>query len=176
LNKKQEQHHFDATSAWPGLVLPDLLCSGAWRKAMTVKSILSDKGYDVVTLRPDVTVHDAVATLAKYRIGAIVVTDEQSVIKGIISERDIVRTLAEDGSASLAHPVSALMTANVKVCSENHTINDVMEIMTRGRFRHLPVERDGKLIGVISIGDVVKRRIEEVQQEAEQIRSYIATA
>jgi CBS domain-containing protein len=143
---------------------------------MTVKSILSDKGYDVVTLRPEVTVNDAVATLAKYRIGAIVVTDDQSVIKGIISERDIVRTLAEDGSASLARPVSALMTANVKVCSENHTVNDVMEIMTRGRFRHLPVERDGKLIGVISIGDVVKRRIEEVQQEAEQIRSYIATA
>ena len=143
---------------------------------MTVKSILSDKGYDVVTLRPNVTVHDVVATLAKHRIGAIVVTDEQSVIKGIISERDIVRTLAEDGSASLAHSVSALMTTNVKVCSENHTINDVMEIMTRGRFRHLPVERDGKLIGVISIGDVVKRRIEEVQQEAEQIRSYIATA
>lgn len=143
---------------------------------MTVRAILSEKGYDVVTLRPDVSVRDAVATLNKHRIGAVVVTDDGSLIKGIISERDVVRALAEDGAKCLERPVSALMTANVKVCSESHTVNDVMEIMTRGRFRHLPVERDGKLIGVISIGDVVKRRIEEVQRESEAIRSYIASA
>ena len=143
---------------------------------MKVGAILSEKGFEVVTLSPDVTVNDAVATLAKHRIGALVVTNGHGVIKGIISERDIVRTLAEDGPESLKRPVSDLMTANVKVCTENHTINEVMEIMTNGRFRHLPVERDGKLAGVISIGDVVKRKIAEVQKEAEEIRSYIASA
>ncbi len=143
---------------------------------MTVREILNEKGHEVVTLTPDVTVAEAVAVLAKHRIGAIVVTNGAGVIKGILSERDIVRRLAEDGAEFLKHKVSELMTANVKVCAENHSNNEVMEIMTNGRFRHLPVERDGKLIGVISIGDVVKRRIAEVQREAEEIRSYIATA
>jgi CBS domain-containing protein len=143
---------------------------------MTVREILNEKGSDVVTLTPDVSVGEAVAMLAKHRIGAIIVTNGAGVIKGIISERDIVRRLAEDGPNSLKAKVSELMTANVKVCAESHSNNDVMEIMTNGRFRHLPVERDGKLIGVISIGDVVKRRIAEVQRETEDIRSYIASA
>jgi CBS domain-containing protein len=143
---------------------------------MTVRAILAEKGYEVVTLSPKVSVADAIALLAKHRIGALIVTGDDKVIKGILSERDIVRRLAEDGASAMQHSVSDLMTANVKVCTENHTVNEVMEIMTRGRFRHLPVERDGKLIGVVSIGDVVKRRIEEVQREAEEIRSYIATA
>jgi CBS domain-containing protein len=143
---------------------------------MTVRHILSEKGNEVVTLTPDLSVKEAVATLAKHRIGAIVVTNGAGVIRGIISERDIVRRLAEDGPKSLDKKVSEVMTANVKVCAEDHTVNEVMEIMTNGRFRHLPVERDGRLIGVISIGDVVKRRIAEVQREAEEIRSYIATA
>lgn len=143
---------------------------------MTVRDILNEKGNDVVTLTPDVNVAEAVAVLAKNRIGAIVVTNGAGVIRGILSERDIVRHLAEDGAELLKHKISELMTANVKVCGENHSINDVMEIMTNGRFRHLPVERDGRLIGVISIGDVVKRRIADVQREAEDIRSYIATA
>ena len=143
---------------------------------MTVRDILNEKGNDVVTLTPDVNVAEAVAVLAKNRIGAIVVTNGAGVIRGILSERDIVRHLAEDGAELLKHKISELMTANVKVCGENHSINEVMEIMTNGRFRHLPVERDGRLIGVISIGDVVKRRIADVQREAEDIRSYIATA
>jgi CBS domain-containing protein len=143
---------------------------------MTVRDILNEKGNEVITLTPDVSVGEAVAVLAKHRIGAIVVTNGAGGIKGIISERDIVRRLAEDGAASLKQKVSEVMTANVKVCAENHSNHDVMEIMTNGRFRHLPVERDGKLIGVISIGDVVKRRIAEVQREAEEIRSYIASA
>ena len=143
---------------------------------MTVRDILNEKGNDVVTLTPDVTVGEAVAVLAKHRIGAIIITNGAGVIRGILSERDIVRHLAEDGAGLLKHKVSELMTANVKVCAENHSNIEVMEIMTNGRFRHLPVERDGKLIGVISIGDVVKRRIAEVQREAEEIRSYIATA
>ena len=143
---------------------------------MTVRDILNEKGNDVVTLTPDANVAEAVAVLAKNRIGAIVVTNGAGVIRGILSERDIVRHLAEDGAELLKHKISELMTANVKVCGENHSINEVMEIMTNGRFRHLPVERDGRLIGVISIGDVVKRRIADVQREAEDIRSYIATA
>ena len=143
---------------------------------MSVRHILDEKGSDVVTLTPGVSIEEAVAVLAKHRIGAIVVTNGAGVIKGILSERDIVRRLAEDGAKSLSETVAEVMTANVKVCAEHHTINDVMEIMTNGRFRHLPVERDGRLIGVISIGDVVKRRIAEVQREAEEIRTYIATA
>jgi CBS domain-containing protein len=143
---------------------------------MTVRDILNEKGYEVITLKPNVSVKEAVDMLAKHRIGAVVVTNDTGVIKGILSERDIVRRMAEEGPDMLSHQVSELMTANVKVCTENHSINEVMEIMTRGRFRHLPVERDGKLAGVISIGDVVKRRIEEVQREAEDIRSYIASA
>jgi CBS domain-containing protein len=143
---------------------------------MTVRHILKEKGNEVVTLTPDLSVKEAVATLAKHRIGALVVTNGAGVIRGIISERDIVRRLAEDGPKSLDKKVSEVMTANVKVCAEDHTVNEVMEIMTNGRFRHLPVERDGKLIGLISIGDVVKRRIADVQREAEEIRSYIATA
>jgi CBS domain-containing protein len=143
---------------------------------MTVRHILQEKGNEVVTLTPDLSVKEAVATLAKHRIGALVVTNGAGVIRGIISERDIVRRLAEDGPKSLEKKVSEVMTANVKVCAEDHTVNEVMEIMTNGRFRHLPVERDGRLIGLISIGDVVKRRIADVQREAEEIRSYIATA
>ena len=143
---------------------------------MTVKSILAEKGTEVLTIGKETTVSEAVALLAKHRIGALVVTDNGGSIRGIISERDVVRHIAEDGVGALNQPVATVMTANVKVCTESHTVNDVMEIMTRGRFRHMPVERAGKLIGVISIGDVVKRKIEETEREAEQIKQYIATA
>jgi CBS domain-containing protein len=160
-----------------GAVLPVPAYQRDWRNyTMTVRAILSEKGNDVVTLTPDVSIADAIALLAKHRIGALIVAGPDRVIRGILSERDVVRALAEDGSNALKRSVSDLMTANVKVCTEDHTVNNVMEIMTKGRFRHLPVERDGKLIGVVSIGDVVKRRIEEVQREAEEIRAYIATA
>jgi CBS domain-containing protein len=142
---------------------------------MLVKSILAEKGNEVLTVEATATVSDAVHTLAKHRIGALVVTDPHGSIRGILSERDIIRRISEDGVSVLNQSISTVMTANVKVCTENHTINDVMEMMTRGRFRHLPVERAGKLIGVISIGDVVKRKIEETEQEAEAIKSYIAT-
>ncbi len=143
---------------------------------MSVKAILADKGSEVLTVTSDSTVDHAVALLAKHRIGALVVADATGTIRGIISERDVIRHIAEDGVGILSQKIATVMTANVKVCSENHTVNEVMEIMTRGRFRHLPVERGGKLIGVISIGDVVKRKIEETQREADEIRTYIATA
>jgi CBS domain-containing protein len=144
--------------------------------AMLVKNILAEKGADVETMTPSQTLSEAVQLLAKRRIGAVVVTKDRDRIAGILSERDIVRILASDGPAALDKPISAAMTAKVKVCHEHNSINDVMEIMTTGRFRHLPVERDGMLVGIISIGDVVKRRIQQVEHEAQEIRNYIATA
>jgi CBS domain-containing protein len=144
--------------------------------AMTVKSILDAKGRDVVTLGPDETLAQATALLAEKRIGAVVVTDGDRRILGILSERDIVRVIGETGASALDMRVSGVMTGKVTTCLETDTVNHVMEVMTRGRFRHLPVEKGGRLDGIVSIGDVVKRRIEEALREAEQIREYIATA
>lgn len=143
---------------------------------MTVKLILERKGYDVFSTTPDTLLGDAVATLANHRIGAIVVCNDKRAIKGILSERDVVRAIASDGAAALARPISEFMTVKVNVCNERHTVIQVMEMMTHGRFRHLPVEKDGQLYGIVSIGDVVKLRIEEVERESEDIRTYIATA
>lgn len=143
---------------------------------MTVKAILDVKGRDVFTAEPEMTLGDAARLLSEKRIGAIVVTKAGDKIAGILSERDIVRQIGLRGAAALDEPVSSAMTAKVKTCQDGHTVNQVMEIMTRGRFRHLPVEREGRLAGIISIGDVVKRRIEEFEREANEIRQYIATA
>lgn len=143
---------------------------------MTVKSILDAKGRDVVTLGPDATLEEAAGLLAARRIGAVVVTEDDGRILGILSERDIVRAIGESGAAALALKVSGAMTGKVTMCRETHTVIHVMEIMTRERFRHLPVEKDGRLDGIVSIGDVVKRRIDEALREADQIREYIATA
>ncbi|MBN9136624.1 MAG: CBS domain-containing protein, partial [Phyllobacterium sp.] len=133
---------------------------------MTVKMILERKGYDVFSAAPETTLGDAVAALAKHKIGAIVIVDDKKAIKGILSERDVVRAIAADGADVLWRPVSEIMTIKVSVCTEKHTVNQVMEMMTRGRFRHLPVEKDGRLHGIVSIGDVVKLRIEEVERES----------
>ncbi|MFD1198484.1 CBS domain-containing protein [Brucella gallinifaecis] len=143
---------------------------------MTVRSILEKKGKDVVVIKPDDTLSRAIAILAQHKIGALVVCDEAGHIKGILSERDVVRAIASMNAEIATHLVSEFMTSKVQVCHEYHTINQVMEIMTHNRFRHMPVEENGKLAGIISIGDVVKRRIEDVEREAEEIRSYIATA
>ena len=143
---------------------------------MTVKAILESKGHDVVTLGPNEKLSEAIRLLAERRIGALVVTNGDRKIVGIISERDVVRVIAKEGAAGLDLSVRQVMTPKVNICNENHTVHEVMEIMTRGRHRHLPVEKDGHLDGIISIGDVVKRRIEDVEREAEDIRSYIATA
>lgn len=142
---------------------------------MTVKSILEGKGRDVLTLPPDAKLSDAIGLLAERRIGALVVSASGG-IDGILSERDVVRCLASKGAAALDQPVSGVMTANVQTCDEASTVNEVMEVMTRGRFRHLPVQKNGKLDGIVSIGDVVKRRIEDAEREANEIREYIATA
>ena len=138
---------------------------------MTVKSILDEKGHDVVTLSPDASLLQAAQLLGDKRIGAVVITRGDRKIAGILSERDIVRAIGEHGADALATTVAKVMTAKVTTCRETHTVNDTMEIMTRGRFRHLPVEKNGLLDGLISIGDVVKRRIEEVEREAEQIKT-----
>lgn len=143
---------------------------------MTVRAILEAKGHDVVTLGPNEKISEAIRLLADHRIGALVVTNEDRKIVGILSERDIVRMIGQKGADALDLVVRDVMTPKVNICNEHHTVNEVMEIMTRGRFRHLPVEKNGQLDGIISIGDVVKRRIEDVEREAEQIRSYIATA
>jgi len=143
---------------------------------MMVKHILADKGTDVFTLPLDATGADAIKALADYNVGALIVSTPDKVIKGILSERDIVRAISSGGTSALQRSVADLMTTKVRTCSEESTVLEVMELMTEGRFRHLPVERDGKLAGVISIGDVVKRRIMEVEREAEEIRSYIASA
>ena len=141
---------------------------------MTVKAILQSKGHDVMTIGPDETLAGAIRVLAEHRIGALVVTNGDRRIAGILSERDIVRVIAKEGAAALSQAVRNAMTAKVRSCNES--MNEVMEIMTRGRFRHLPVEKNGQLDGIISIGDVVKRRIEDVEREAEEIKQYIATA
>jgi len=142
---------------------------------MTVKAILDAKGRDVVTIAADRTLSEAAALLAERKIGAVVVMNGER-IGGILSERDIVRAIAQDGPTALEKPVSAAMTPKVRTCRESHTVNEVMQLMTQGRFRHLPVEKEGRLDGIVSIGDVVKRRIQEVEREAEEIRTYIATA
>ena len=143
---------------------------------MTVKAILQSKGHDVLTIGPDETLADAVRLLAERKIGALVITDSGRRIAGILSERDIVRIIAREGANALTQAVRNAMTTKVSICNESSSVNEVMEIMTRGRFRHLPVEKNGQLDGIISIGDVVKRRIEDVEREAEEIKQYIATA
>lgn len=143
---------------------------------MTVKAILSRKGGDVVTIAPTATLAAAVKLLAERRIGAIVVTGPEDRVAGILSERDIVRTVAERGPAALEDNVAAVMTRKVATCTEADTIASLMERMTQGKFRHLPVVEQGKLVGVISIGDVVKWRVEEIEGESNALREYIATA
>jgi CBS domain-containing protein len=142
---------------------------------MTVARIIEDKGRNVVTISANATLADIAATLSEKRIGAVVVI-EKDAIKGIVSERDIVRAVARHGGSGLAMSAAEWMTAKVVTCKPEDTINDVMQTMTSGRFRHLPVVENGKLAGIVSIGDVVKKRIEDVEREAEQIREYIATA
>src|ERR1041385_3163857 len=139
---------------------------------MTVKAILSRKGGDIVTIAPTASLSAAVKLLAERRIGALVVTGPDHRVAGILSDRDIVRTLAERGPAALDDNVGAVMTRKVTTCTEADTIAYLMERMTAGKFRHLPVVDQGRLVGVISIGDVVKWRIEEVEHDADALREY----
>jgi CBS domain-containing protein len=138
-----------------------------------VSSILKHKGHDVVTVAPQQTVAWVVKVLAQNRIGAVPVINDVGRIVGIISERDIIRGMSEHAGAVLTLPADQLMTREVKTCSAEDQLINLMEVMTRQRIRHLPVIQDGALHGIVSIGDVVKQRLEEVQSEAEDLRSYI---
>ncbi len=140
---------------------------------MTVAAILGQKSYSVITTQAGETLQSVCALLALHRIGAVVVTDGSDGISGILSERDIVKAVARDGVTALDRPTSDYMTRAVKTCTPSDTIADVMARMTEGRFRHLPVVEGGRLIGVVSIGDVVKQRIAAAEQEAEMMRTYI---
>jgi CBS domain-containing protein len=143
---------------------------------MDVKTILTGKGSDIVTIEPNASLEVAIATLAKHRIGALVVLGADRRVIGILSERDIVRTLAELGADALAKPVAQVMTRKVVTCGAADTVVAIMERMTTGKFRHVPVIEQDQLIGIVSIGDVVKHRLWEMEHESAALRDYIQTA
>jgi CBS domain-containing protein len=143
---------------------------------MNVREILSVKGKDVVTIEPNTNLAAAAKLLAERRIGALVVTGPAGRVVGILSERDIVHVLAAGGIAALETPVSEAMTRKVTTCSPLDTIGSIMERMTAGKFRHVPVVEQGRLTGIISIGDVVKHRLMEMENEQAALRDYIQTA
>jgi CBS domain-containing protein len=143
---------------------------------MTVKAILTAKGGDIVTIEPNTSVLAASKLMAERRIGALVVTGADRRLVGIVSERDIVQRLAVDGAATLDLPLNEVMTRKVTTCNPADTISSVMERMTQGKFRHLPVLDQGRLVGIVSIGDVVKHRLEDMEREQSALRDYIQTA
>lgn len=143
---------------------------------MTVKAILSRKGYAVTTIEPTATLAEAAKLLSERRIGAVVVKGAGDRVAGLLSERDIVHMLAEKGPVALAVTVGQAMTRRVVTCREGDTVGDIMEHMTTGKFRHLPVVEDDRLVGIVSIGDIVKHRLEEMEAETNAMREYIATA
>jgi CBS domain-containing protein len=140
---------------------------------MTVAKLLSRKGGNVVTIEAKTPIKAVIELLEEYGIGAVVAVDSQNRIEGILSERDVVRGLSRHGAAVLSKPASALMTKNVITCSPADRVVAVMETMSEGKFRHVPVESDGQLAGIISIGDVVKQRIAEIQLEKDALQDYI---
>jgi CBS domain-containing protein len=140
---------------------------------MTVKSILDSKGTGVVTIEPSADLASAVKLLATRRIGALVVIGSDQRIAGIISERDIIRELAARGATALEQKLGFVMTRKIVTCSRAETISGVMDLMTAGKFRHLPVVDEGRLIGIVSIGDVVKHRVQEIESESATLRDYI---
>jgi len=142
---------------------------------MSVANILGAKGRDVVTLQSSASLLDTARSLSAHKIGAVIVSDDGIGVNGIVSERDIVNAIAKNGAEVLLRSVANFMTQNVITCSDDESIDSLMAKMTKGRFRHLPVVNDGKLDGIISIGDVVKKRIADAQTEADAMRDYIAT-
>ena len=148
---------------------------------MTVKAILAHKGNEVVAIGPAATLCDAVKVLDLHRIGAVVITDAEKRILGILSERDIVRTLAHNiraasGCQLCDEPVETVITREVATCKQSDTVYELMERMTTGKFRHVPVIDNGRLAGIVSIGDVVKHQLAEMAFESNALREYIATA
>ncbi|MCB1548071.1 MAG: CBS domain-containing protein [Hyphomicrobiaceae bacterium] len=142
---------------------------------MNVAAILKGKGRFVLTAPPDMAVSDVVNLIVARKVGSIVIVDGDRRLHGILSERDVVRLLASGGPSSLGSPIETVMTRDVVTCREGDTIDELMALMTSRRIRHLPVVEDGALVGIVSIGDVVKQRIAEVEMEAAAMREYIAT-
>ena len=143
---------------------------------MNVEAILRGKGRAVVTVAPEASVGEAVALLRRRSIGALVVSADGEAVAGILSERDVVHALADSGTDVLALPVSSLMTRHVFTCTPNDSIAELMAEMTERRIRHLPVVENGRLTGIVSIGDVVKNRLDEVETEASSLRQFITSA
>lgn len=143
---------------------------------MAVAHILRHKGSEVVTVSPADSVQAIVDTLARHRIGAVVVVDGQGSIAGIVSERDVVRAMAGDAAGVLHKTAADIMTAKVTTCEPADSEAELMQLMTEHRIRHLPVLANGRLAGMVSIGDVVKLRIESIEREAEEMKTYIASA
>jgi CBS domain-containing protein len=140
---------------------------------MRINEVLAGKGsHEVVTVRPDATVRQVVAMLAEHNIGALVVSGDGSSVHGIVSERDVVRRLHED-ERLLDSPVEGIMSSEVRTCEGGNTVDEVMALMTAGRFRHVPVVQDGGLRGIVSIGDVVKSRMSQLEFERDQLDSYV---
>jgi CBS domain-containing protein len=143
---------------------------------MNVETILRSKSNELVTIRPEAPISEAVSLLKAKRIGAVIVSRDGVTVDGIISERDIVRALDTRAAELMRLPVAELMTSRVTTCAPEDSIDELMNRMTQGRFRHMPVMRGGRLVGVVSIGDVVKHRIEEVEFEASSLKSFITSA
>ena len=143
---------------------------------MTVSIILANKGREVVSIEPNASLAEAARLLAAKHIGAVLILGADHRIVGIISERDIVAAIARRGAAVLDEPVSGVMTRKIQTCNEREMVSHVMERMTTGKFRHLPVVDQGQVVGVVSIGDIVKYRLNEMEHETTAIRDYILTA
>jgi CBS domain-containing protein len=141
---------------------------------MRISEILRSKGGDVATIEPDADVRRLLALLAERNIGAVVVSSDGTTIDGIVSERDIVRRLVERGAGLLGETVASIMTATVRTCAPGDNVEDLRATMTEHRIRHLPVVRGGELVGIVSIGDVVKSAIAELETEREQLVDYIS--
>jgi CBS domain-containing protein len=141
---------------------------------MNIDAILDNKGREVFSIAASAAIADAVAILSDRNIGAVIVKEGAAVV-GILSERDIVRHLKRDGADALTQPVRAYMTANPFTCTPDHALDEVLGLMTRRRIRHVPVMRGGELVGMVSIGDVVKRKIEDAVREAEALKEYISS-
>ncbi len=143
---------------------------------MTIAAILKHKGHEVAHVAPTATIAEVAEQLAARRIGAVVVMDAAHQLLGIVSERDIVNSLAEHGSRTLAMTAAQLMTQNLKTATHATTVAQATEMMTHGRFRHLPVMDGGRLVGIVSIGDIVKARLSQQEQDMDSLKAYVAGA
>ncbi|KRB72780.1 histidine kinase [Nocardioides sp. Root190] len=140
---------------------------------MRISDVLQSKSLqDVITIGPDAGVRELLATLSEHNIGAVIVSSDGTTLEGIVSERDVVRTLHSDGTV-INNVVSSIMTTQVRTCSPEDALDDVMQVMTEGRFRHIPATSEGRVVGIVSIGDLVKHKIDQLQFERDQLDSYV---